>query len=470
MSEDNDFDISEWEQVSFKKILSFSFGWILVFFLGGQFNVYVFYYYNVEVGLPVVLLGLAFIIFALWNAINDPLIGYLTDRPFRWTKKWGMRFPWILAGGIPLLICWYLTFAVPESLIENSNPWPLFLYFLIVVCALDTFYTIYTTHIGAAFTTHFRTDAERRRASAVNTTLPNVLALIIGLMVPLFYVYGNRETMIFAMTIVVILLAIALIITIPGIRESEDLKERFLKGYIENPERDPYFKLMKEAFRRKSFAATLLCFMLLTFGATLAGASNVYFFKDILGIPFQFAMFTGLAYFLGMVGSIPFWSNMSKKYGHAKTMKISFLLMVFSYLPGLWITTLIEAIIFAFTGGIVAGAFWVTLGPVVADVYDECTIATGKHQEATYEAFRAFFNRLSFAFVGIVIPIIQIITAYNPDPHAIQTPLAIWGIRVQRSLIPSLLALIAFIIMHKQYDLIGEKQVALKKKLKEMGL
>jgi len=227
---------------------------------------------------------------------------------------------------------------------------------------------------------------------------------------------------------------------------------------------------VKDAFRRKSFSATLLCFMLLTFGSTLYALSTVYFFKDVLGLPFAYAVFTGLASFIGMVGSIPFWSNMSKKYGHAKIMKISFLLMVFSYLPGLWITTLGEAILFQFLGGIVGGAFWVTLGPVVADVYDECTISTGKHQEATYEAFRAFFNRLAFALVGILIPIIQIITGYDPNPLAVQTPLAIIGLRIQRALIPSLLALLAFIIMHRWYNLVGEKQVAVKKKLKEMGL
>ncbi len=81
-TEESKADLSEWEQVSWGKTLSYSFGWILFFFMAGQFNTYVFYYYNVEVGLPIVLLGLAFVIFAIWNAINDPLVGYLTDRPF----------------------------------------------------------------------------------------------------------------------------------------------------------------------------------------------------------------------------------------------------------------------------------------------------------------------------------------------------------------------------------------------------
>ncbi len=120
MSEESEIDLSEWEQVSFKKLISFSFGYLLVFFFIGQFNTYVFYYYEVEIGLPVVLLGLAFVIFAIWNMINDPLLGYLTDRPFKFTKKWGMRFPWMVIGIIPFLICYFFLFAIPDNILGES--------------------------------------------------------------------------------------------------------------------------------------------------------------------------------------------------------------------------------------------------------------------------------------------------------------------------------------------------------------
>lgn len=54
MSEEIEIDLSEWEQASTKKMIHYSFGFLLVYFMGGQFNAYVFYYYEeVEVGLPV---------------------------------------------------------------------------------------------------------------------------------------------------------------------------------------------------------------------------------------------------------------------------------------------------------------------------------------------------------------------------------------------------------------------------------
>ncbi len=216
--------------------------------------------------------------------------------------------------------------------------------------------------------------------------------------------------------------------------------------------------------------ATLLAFVLLSLAGLLSTASGIYFFKDILRLDYSWAVISILAGFIGFILFIPFWSNMSKKHGHGKIMKLSYLLIAIGYVPGLWMTTLFEAVIFSFIGGVFVGAFWVTLGPVMGDVYDECTIETGKHQEASYEGIRTFFLRIVFIFQAVLFAFVHIVTGYNPNPNATQTPLAIWGIRVLMSLIPAILAVLAFLVFKKWYDLAGEKQAAQKGKLREMGL
>ncbi len=469
MREDKVIDLSEWEQASTRKMIHYSFGFLLVYFMGGQFNSYVFYYYEVEIGLPVALLGLAFVIFAIWNMINDPLIGYLTDKPFRWTKKWGWRFPWIVIATIPYLLCWFLLFAVPENLVRQADPWPIFWYFVIISCLFDTFFSLYSTHLNAGYTNHFRTDAERRKSSAINLTVPRLLAVTMGFAVPVFYVYGDRSSMILAQTLIIFMLIICVLILIPGIRESEDLKERFLRGF-ESTERASYFKTMKTAFKQKNFVTALFVFMILILGSTLSTASGIYFMKDVLRLPLYYAIFTGLAMFIGFMLFIPFWVNIVKRIGHAKTMKLSLILIALVYLPALWMTTLLEAIIFAFVGGFAVGAFWITLGPVTADVNDENTAITGKHQEGTLAGIRTFFFRFALIFQAVIFTVVHIATGYNPDPEATQTPLAIWGIRIHMGLIPSILALLAFIVMKKWYDLEGEKKIAIKQKLRQLGL
>jgi len=467
MGEESEIELSDWEQAPTKKMLSYSLGRTISGWMGGALAIFVFYYYEVEVGLPVVYLGIAFLIFALWNMVNDPLLGYLTDRPFRWTKKYGMRFPWIIIGGIPSIIFWFLLFVSPDA--DPDNPWPVFFYFVIITCIFDLFYSLYTTHLNASYTVHFRTDAERRKASAINSILPQFLGLLLNLIVPIMYVYGDRSTVILAELIIVLVLSVLFILLIPGIRESKELKERFLRGY-EELGRDSFFKTMKLAFQQRNFVALLVVVMLFSTAWILHLASHIYFAKDVLRMPLSITLYVYTASFLGFALFIPFWANIAKKYGHVKTMKFGALLIAIALTPGMWITTLWETILFQFLGGIAFGGFVIMISPSTADVNDEFTITTGKHQEGTLAGIRTFFFRFALIFQAIILTVVHILTGYNPDPHAVQTPLAQWGIRIHLALIPSSLTLLGFFILYLYYDLTEEKKEWVKKKLKEMGL
>jgi Na+/melibiose symporter-like transporter len=81
-----------------------------------------------------------------------------------------------------------------------------------------------------------------------------------------------------------------------------------------------------------------------------------------------------------------------------------------------------------------------------------------------------FFFRVAFLVQGVVIMVVHIATAYNPDPNAVQTPLAIWGIRVHTGLIPAILMIVISLIVYKWYDLTGERKESMLKELKAKGL
>ncbi len=53
------------------------------------FGSYVFFFYEAVIGLETIYVFLAMLIFTMWDAINDPLIGHLTDRITRVTRKIG---------------------------------------------------------------------------------------------------------------------------------------------------------------------------------------------------------------------------------------------------------------------------------------------------------------------------------------------------------------------------------------------
>jgi GPH family glycoside/pentoside/hexuronide:cation symporter len=54
--------------------------------------------------------GVILLINKIWDSVNDPIIGVLSDRVH---TRWGRRRPWFLFGAIPFGITFVLLFLVP---------------------------------------------------------------------------------------------------------------------------------------------------------------------------------------------------------------------------------------------------------------------------------------------------------------------------------------------------------------------
>ncbi|MFX0177394.1 MAG: MFS transporter, partial [Candidatus Hodarchaeota archaeon] len=81
-----------------------------------SFLVFTFYFTIVRIPAPIMTFG--FILWALWNAINDPLIGYLSDRT---KSRWGRRIPWMVGATIPLGVLMILLFTPPGTYLVNQS-------------------------------------------------------------------------------------------------------------------------------------------------------------------------------------------------------------------------------------------------------------------------------------------------------------------------------------------------------------
>ena len=468
MNDINKIESSEWEIASTSKMVSYGFGYLIINYLLTAYSAIVFYFYEVEIGLPVTLVGIAFIIFAIWNMVNDPLLGYLTDKPLKWTRKWGLRAPWIVLSSFPILICYFFIFTPPN--LDQEGVIIVFLYMVIITCLFDTFFSIYNDHIYGGFTNQFRTEFERRKSFAIIAIVAGFGVTFLRVIPPLFIKYGDKSSFVFSALIVIIILAVCNFFLFFGLRESEQLKETFIKGYEETKEEKSFFNTMKTAFKHKNFVIILIGYTIIITTQTLMQASQIYFVKDVLRVPYSYTIIFNLVGFIGYIISIPFWYNFTRKHGLKKTLVICLFLASISYLPTLWATTVEEWIIYNFLAGIPYGGYTIVIMPVAADTMDDVALTLGRRAEASLAGVRMFFFRVAFLVQGVVITVIHIITAYNPDPRAIQTPLAIWGIRIHAGLIPALLMLVISLIIYKWYDLTGEKKENMLKELKARGL
>ncbi len=458
--------LKEKKPATSKKMLSFALGAIIFQTIAISLTQLVFYYYEVEVGLPVVFVMVALISFAIWNMINDPYLGYLTDRPMKWTKKWGWRFPWIIISVFPLLLFYVLLFAIPNDLVINGNTGIIFFYFIVIMFLLDTFSSLFSVHYDGGIAKHFPTEKERRKYSAIRALAVGIILIPLGLIGPSIIKTGDRSTYLTASIVLVIFLIVLAIALIPGIRESKELTDLYIRGY-EAGEKKNFFQIMKVALKHKNFLIIILANLLATTGAALYLASQIYFLVDVLGVPFENARQLNLLAFLGMLIGVPIWTFLSKKYGFKKTYMIGLLLLSIVFLPILMITNLEQMYFISLISGIIISCTSIMFYSIIQDTYDEVAITMKKRQDSTLTGIENFFERSSIILQALIIGIVHIITAYTPSTI---TPIAILGIRLHMGLIPTILAVIGFLIVFKWYDIEGKKKEELISKLNEMKL
>ncbi len=149
--------------------------------MGETFGAFAYFYYIDFLGLALSLAALARTIYAVWDAVNDPLFSYLSDST---RTRWGRRRPWLLISVPFCALSFVLIFLVPVSLRGQNF---LFWYLLAATLLYETFLTIAGVNYNVLFPELFRTLPDRIRAGAFNRA-GLIFGLFLGLaLTPLVY-------------------------------------------------------------------------------------------------------------------------------------------------------------------------------------------------------------------------------------------------------------------------------------------
>lgn len=122
--------------------------------------------------------GTVLLIGNIWDAINDPMVGVLSDRT---RTRWGRRYPWMFIAGIPFGITFFLTWLVPDFGATGK-----FWYYVITSLVFQVFFTAvnlpYTT-LTAEITEDYDERTELTTFRISFSLFGAVLALALGLLV-----------------------------------------------------------------------------------------------------------------------------------------------------------------------------------------------------------------------------------------------------------------------------------------------
>ncbi len=431
-------------------------------------------YYHTVVGLHPLLYLLAIVINTVWAGFNDPLIGYLTDRNFKWTRKWGRRFPWIIIGFIPQSLSIILIFSAP---VVTDNPWPAFFTLLFSFFLFDLFITLVDIHVSILRADKFRTDKERKKYAGFFSSF-DMIAQAVGMALPpLLLFFGDVSLSYTVMAAIMAMIAIIFgVFFIPGAREDKIIIDRY---YSKDYKRLNIINGVKVVIKQKSFMALYAAYIAFLAATTIMTGMVTFLTTFILVESDDIITVLMAAFLIGALISVPVWLKILKKMNNNKKVYLigSFLLCGL-IVPLTFFNGIIDLAIIIFLVGFGTGCVWTIGMPVLySNAQDDFVVRTGKNQKGILVGTWAVIGLITAFIDEVLIAIVFISTGFEAGledfqallDSGVDVGLVQLGIRLLLGIIPMLVLLVGTLIFWKYYPLTQEDVLENKAKLLELG-
>ncbi|TFG26420.1 MAG: MFS transporter [Promethearchaeota archaeon] len=432
---------------------SFGMGSFAQWFINSAFNVWVFTFYFTAVGLPVTYIMLAYIVWTVWNAFNDPLLGYISDRT---RTKWGRRKPFIVLGTIAVLIIEVILWLPP-----TDSHFITFIYLLIMLILYDTFYT-QITFFDSLFPEMFISVKERAEVNTIKQILATV-GLIFAFLIPGIFIgdLTRKEGYLINGIVTSIIIGISLLIAIKwGIKEREEFK-------LDHKQEFGYFQGLKYAFKNKGFVLYTIMFFLYEYILLTLATTIPLYALHVLGVTdtFLISLLLGVNFIAGVL-TVIIWMKLDVKLGSRKAYMIAVIVSIIAFIPFLFIATFTMALIFMIFSGIGMGGMLYFIYLIVADPIDNDELETGIRREGTFFGITNFFMRLSMILSIVTVSLVFSSTgweSYTPNPRAD----VIFGLKALIVIFPGIAMVVTLILLYF-YPYTKERVAEMKSQLAEL--
>ena len=419
------------EKISFKEKVGYGLGDTASNLYFQMFVNFLLFFYTDVFGIPAAAAGTMLVVSRFWDAVNDPIMGIISDRT---NTKWGKFRPYMIWMSAPLAIVGILTFATPDFSVTGK-----IIYAYITYTFMMMAYTAINIPYSALMGVISPNSLERTSVSTYRFVLAFVGAFIVqGLTLPLVNFFGGEnQTVGFPMTMGVfgILACILFYITFKTTRErviapatqSASLKQD-LKNLLSNR---PW--------------VYLVIMGIFTLGYVIIRSGSIlYYFKYYLKNEVLASLFMVLgtvAVIIGVASTQFFASKLGKKKFYIIVMSLSTVLTVlFYFVPS-------DQIILIFALHILISFIMAPQAPLLWAMYaDTADYSEWKNKRrATGLIFSAatFSQKFGIAIGGGMAG--WLLAWFGFVPNEVQAPDTLNGIRMMMSFIPAVGSLIATI-------------------------
>jgi glycoside/pentoside/hexuronide:cation symporter, GPH family len=424
-------------------------------FLSGTYGALLPIFYQDYLGLTARWIAIASTIYAIWNALNDPLFGYITDST---KSRLGRRIPYMRYTAPFLALTFILVWFAPQGAGQRS----VFVWMLATMLLYDTAYTIIGLAYSALLPEITESDAERNGLQ-ISSSLFGLLGMILGFVVPDFFrpKAGTAPSFLplqISMIVVGIFSATMIIITTFRVRE----RPEFHVG-------DEPLKLgpaLRSTFTSRSFLILVAQnFMSILMQSLLLGA--VFYAADyVLQIN---AMLLVACLFVPLIIGVPVTTLIRRRLGVAGAQQLLLLVAGVALTLIMVVPTSLIPLCLVAAGFGLAGPQTLT-NVLFAQVADEDELRSGVRREGAFFGVNALLTKPAQSLALALIPFMLQVTGFitreaNQGQITLDQPTrALWGIKALLGLIPGVAMLLGALIL-RWYPLRGDRLSEIQKEI-----
>ncbi|MDH4199381.1 MAG: MFS transporter [Spirochaetia bacterium] len=372
------------------------------------------------------IMGLLFFVSKTWDAINDPIFGYLSDHT---RSRFGRRKIWILGSAIPLGVFFYLLWMPSERFIV--------LWMAVSLIAFYTFFTtLYVPHysLGAELSPDYN---ERHRIYGARAIAENFgIFAAVGVMQLIPDTASARLNVPWLMFIVAAV-SVVLIFSMHFFVNENGAYQPESTSFIESTLgvfRNPHARLILIAGFFGQLGAAIIFGMTLYFAEYVMQASSSGNF--VIGLFIVCASFT-----------VPVWIFLLKRF-EKKTIWIManiILGICFATTYTLGKEDLNTLYLISIFAGSASGSILFIHPSALADAVDYEELMSGKKSQGMYFSIFTFVNKSSMAVAAMITGAMLSVGGFQPN--IIQTESALFYIRITYAFFPLAAFIVAAILL-----------------------
>ena len=393
------------------------------------------FYYTTVAKIDPAIAGTALLVGKLtWDAVNDPLFGYWSDRT---RSKFGRRRIYMLIGAVPLAITAWIMFSIPKGLTGAAA----FFAVLISFWLVDTFQTMTNVPYSSLTPELTRDYSERASLTSIRMAF-SVFGYILGaaittVLAGLFQGFGLNLQQAWSVTGAVfgVISMTVLLVTALSVKERPELAGE--------PSTLPPARAFLTSFKNRPFIILMIAFILSSFSFTVLTALVPFFIIYQLNMADQVPVVMVVMLLMIGIFLIPaklVSDRINKGPTYALGLGIASLAIIVSFFFGHGATPLIYVV--AAVAGLGFSTQWVCPWSMLPDVIEYDEKMTGERREGVYYGLWNFLTKFTGALGAAVSG--WVLKLYAFDANSVeQSTHALFGIRLFFSIVPAAVILVS---------------------------